>query len=75
MKRVLLIVAVLIGMSLASAAAQAHWRRHYNVGVDPYGPRRPYYGQFYAQRVYGSYYGYPSYYEFGPGMPAGIGVY
>jgi hypothetical protein len=78
MKRVLLMIAVLIGMSFASSnPAQAGWRHGngpYYRGPVYYGPKSPY-GSYYGQRYYGSYLGYPGYYGYGPGMPNGIGVY
>ncbi len=74
MKRVLLIVAVLIGMAFASATpAQAWYRRgYYGAGYRPYGA---YYRPYYGPRAYYGAYGYPGYYGYGPGVGVGVGVY
>ena len=88
MKRFLLILAVLVGMTVASATpASAGWRRAgfyspyggYWGGPGFYGPTytpayRPYYGYYrgWGPSAYPSYYGYGSYY---PGYGVGVGIY
>jgi hypothetical protein len=77
MKRVLLIVAVLIGMAFATATPAQAWYRRGGYGYGYYG--RPAYGAYYRPYAYGprayNYYGgYPGYY-YGPGVGIGVGVY